>query len=196
MKNMPANSPSHRRVTKPQGFSLVEVVIAVGIVAFSLLVVLSLFGGMVSQSRENIDRRDLVESVDALRAFLNDRNSAQFDDLLSWVESGKQELVYIVYHADANGNPDPLSETTRSTWLDPSITDVAPYDQARVGSWIKAEIQEAPASLQPGETEIPSDAGTFSHSYFNSQIDLAAVPVPDAPMSDFPGFTTQITIHR
>ena len=152
-------------------FSLVEVVIALGVASFALLTIIGVFGGVLRTSEENTDRQALADSVDTLRSYLNATNfSATYD----WVKGGK-ELLYVTYKADADGEPDPASSVVSSRWMPDDAPDVAALEAAREGRWIRARLGVSPSN--PGGTNLPAlNAYTKAGLFILAELDSVEAP--------------------
>jgi uncharacterized protein (TIGR02598 family) len=183
--------PRSRRGLCP-GFSLIEVVIAIGIVSFALLSVIGVFGGVIRTSKDNADRRSLTEAVDALRASLNDTNFVTFSTLYGWVQTNKQ-LMYITFYADSNGVPAANSSYVVSQWIDPSSVNLSTYDTYRSGNWLKAKLTVS--SSNPGGTNLPAIASYTRASLFvTASIDSVATTNQALPNN--PRLNITIAVRR
>lgn len=171
MKSLPLHP--FRKFSQAPAFSLVEVVLAIGIVSFALLTVLNLFGGMMKSSNDNSHRREFAEAVDALRSSLTDTNFAgSFSNVLTWAGNNK-ELVYVTYKANDDGTPNATSETVTGKWIDPAAGSTATYDAARSGRWLRARLQVSPSN--PGGTNLAN----YARSMVFLQADLDSLATPD-----------------
>lgn len=140
---MPSKSP------RPPAFSLIEVVLAIGIVSFALLVIIGLFGGVLRSSSDNAGRRGMSEAVDSLRSYLTE--TAGFTNTFNWAKA-QTNLVYVTYLSDSNGNPDPASQNVVGIWTNSSGTGLNAYDAARAGRWLTAKLKVSPSN--PGGTNL------------------------------------------
>ncbi|MCX7869668.1 MAG: hypothetical protein N2322_06925, partial [Terrimicrobiaceae bacterium] len=120
--------------TKLPAFSLVEVVMALGIVTFALVTVIGLFGGLVTRAGDNTERRSMIEAVDALRGHLL---LSGFTNSYNWARS-TNELLYVNFRADISGQPAANGQRTLGRWLAVNDNNITAYDEARAGRWIKA----------------------------------------------------------
>ncbi len=180
------------------GFSLIEVVLAIGIVSFGLLALLGVFGGMLGNAGQNFDRRALSESVDALRTDLN--NNFGFDEVFDWIKDGDpKDLVYLTYRNDpASGSTEPATEGDRvlGKWFDDPadaslITD---YEPAREGRWLRARLSLAPQNVPA--TISGSDPTDYPSALLLLKVELGAVPQPSEEWPDGPALTTIIGVLR
>ena len=192
------------RPSYSSAFSLIEVVIAIGIVAFALVSILGMFGSIANNTRDQIDQRDLLEAVDPLRSYLN--TSVPFDQAYEWSTRGEvpKQLVYVSYYIDAQGEPVPTTEalgddavSSRGIWLDPEepSIDFTEYDAARAGSWIKAELRKS-LTGNPVVDPWPDRASNYEYGHLVFQVDIGAVELPDLPLDRVNALNTAIGILR
>lgn len=168
-----ATIPQFSRTSRVSAFSLVEVVLAIGIVSFALLTVLNLFGGMMKSSVDNTQRREFAEAVDALRGSLNDVTfTGSFEDVLQWADQNK-ELVYVTYRASTTGAPDANGSVIVGKWMDPDAENLGSFEAARSGRWLRAKLGVSPSN--PGGTDVSN----YSRSLVFVQADLDSIPSPD-----------------
>ena len=191
MKKIPCSS---------QAFSLVEVVVAIGIVAFALLSVLGLFGSIAGNTRDQIDQRDLLESVDPLRTWLNE--TVPFDMVYQWVageDAAVKELLYVTYYADESGDPVPVAQATndpkvtpRGVFIDPDQgDDLSPLELARASNWIKIRLSRAMTGNPPLQ-DWPANTGDYEYGHLVLQVDMNAVSAPEQPLD--PRIATQTAV--
>lgn len=165
------------RPRSPGAFSLVEVVIAIGIVSFTLVIIFGLFGGMMKSSEENSARREITEAVDALRQVLQNQD---FSTSYSWI-AGTKDLVYVNYRAETDGTPNPSSPTVTGKWIDPAAENPDLYEEARSGHWIKARITVSPSN--PGGANLPA-VDAYPRAMVAALVTLDAVQSPGLPSAN------------
>lgn len=200
LRSLPGNK---RRTATPAdalAFSLVEIVLAIGIVSFAMLTLLGLFGGMMKSAGDNSDRRALLEAVDSLRATLNTSGSTgessaeRFARIYDWVNNGRsQELAYITFRADASDLPSSNGSNICSRWLT-NWSDCGSYDKARVGRWIQVTLAFS-KSNNPTSTLAPSASG-YSPAVLVLQADFRNVPAPGVGTNVAPDMSTIIGVMR
>lgn len=182
--------------SRASGFTLVEVVVAVGVVAFGLIVVLGLYASVTDQTNKNTNRREIGEAIDALRGDLND--SIEFREVLSWAQQGQRELIYVTYRGDPDGRPNPEGEHVHSRWLDPAgggpQDNPDLYRGAVENRWIKARLTPAPNNFPPDFAD--SDADPYPRALLLLQADFEVVPEPEVAINDVSYFSTQIGVLR
>ncbi len=168
-----------------------------GIVSFGLLSIVGVYGGMLTNSRDNVDRREAGEAIDALRTVLNERED--FATVFDWTRAGNKELVYVNYRAnstDSTGSPDSNGDSVMGIWIDPSSPPSgypSSFEAAREGRWIKAKLQVSPNNLPEA---LSGSAVDYTKSLLIVQVDLEPVPVPDQGVADESTFTTQVGVLR
>lgn len=191
MKTLPTT------LDKFRAFSLVEVVIAVGIVAFSVTVSVALISTLMASSKDNRDRNEITASLSSLRPYLQDELG--FDKCYDLAATGFPELAYVTYRAnEVTGAPDGDSRSVRSLWFAPNSNDpdllppfsTADIEAARDGAWVKARLVYA-ADLMPGGTAGGPDS---AYLIFNAAMSVIAQPASSAPAR--PTLETPIAVIR
>lgn len=170
-------------------FSLVEVVIALGVVSFALLAIIGVFGGILRTSNENTDRQAMADSVDALRSYLNSTN---FSTAYDWAKNGK-EFLYVTYKSEAGGGPDPASSLVSSRWMPTDAPDISDIDAARYGRWIRARLNVSPSN--PGGTNLPV-FNAYSRAGLFILAELDSVEVPTVPLEGRGRLQVTLSVHR
>lgn len=155
-----------------KAFSLIEVVLAIGIVSFALLTIIGLFGGMMKSSGDNTQRREMTEAVDSLRSHLDATNFASAYD---WTKAGK-EFLYVTYKAGSNGVPDPASQTVIGLWTNADATGLEAYEPARSGRWLRAKLSVSPSN--PGGTNLPA-VGAYTRASLFVLAEIFPVAAPE-----------------
>lgn len=148
------------------GFSLVEVTITLGIAVFALVTMVALFQSLFTWSRGIGDRRESLQAMDALTAFLNDTNTFGFSKACEW-GNGTNYLWFVRYR-DGGSNLAMLWTTNSA--------DVAQHEAARAGRLIKAAVFR---SANNPATNIPSDPAAYTNSRIVFQVNYHAVGDPN-----------------
>lgn len=179
------------RVVRPGrrlGFSLVEVVLAIGIVSFAVIVVLGLFASLSQRRREVSDSREATLAADALQGFLG-RQTA-FSNVYSWLSSSNTEFVYMTYRADPSGTPAITGSAIRSRWGTVS-EDWTSYDAARDGALYKAVLNRIPGDALPA-------LSAFTNAYVEARASVYRVPerMLAAPTNTRPSLTVPLVVFR
>ncbi len=164
---------------------MVEVVLAVGILAFAILTILGLFGSLNQRARETTERRTAVGAMDSLANFLRHQND--FSTVYGWPAAGPKKLAFLIYRADDNGNPVASGETqVRARWMELPVIDKANLEAAREGRWIVAELTLSPTLNPIAPASLPASAGAYDKASLVFDIDLFIVPDPDIAPPDPP----------
>jgi len=163
----------HPRSRKASGFSLVEVVMAIGIVSFAMLTIIGLFGGIMKSSSENSDRRELAEAVDSLRAYLNE--SVGFSNSFALART-HGEVLYLTYFAETNGVPKSGSEHVFGFWTNSAATGLDAYEQARSGRWLRAKLSISPSNPSGTNWTTVSACSNKPLLFVNAEIRVIAAP--------------------
>lgn len=171
------------------GFSLVEVVIAIGIVSFALLVLVAVFGGVLRTSDDNADRQEIAESVNSLRGYLS---ASDFATVYGWTQSGK-ELLYVTYKAGPDGTPNPAASEVSSKWMAADASNITSLDAARSGRWIRARLGVSPSN--PGGTSLPALASYARASLF-VLAEMDYVETPSVPLKNHGRLQVTLSAHR
>ena len=216
MRSVPNKNQKH-------GFSLIEVAIALGVVSFAFVMVLGAYGGLLTSSSNNVDRRALMEAVDALRSELNrKRTPAELaagelpyfqEPVFRWAQatapaggaaSATQELLYLNYRSDVSGLPASNGNYVRSRWVawdgaaatdfNGDPVDLGPYRPALEGRWVKARLQLAPGQGYESGVPFPATFADFDRAILIFQIELETVPGPEAEFPDKPAITCHIGV--
>ena len=178
-----------RRLFSPSAFSLVEIVLAIGIVSFSLLTIVGLFGGMMKTSGDNIHRRQMIETVDSLRAYLHATNfNSAYDSVRT-----NQEFLYLTYKQGADGSPDINSQTVSGKWTNGDATNLDSYESARSGRWLRAKLNVSPSN--PSGTNLPA-AASYSNATLFVLADIWAIATPGQTTSNTSHLQTTFVLSR
>lgn len=193
------------RISSPPGgqraalyaFSLVEVVLALGIASFSLVVMLGVFGSVVKVRGDNVNRTEAYRSIYALQGQMNEPGA--FPEVYGWMQGGAKELVFVRYKADAAGLPSATGERYRSQWLAP-VDVTAAMEGAMEGRWIKANLTWDDRSNVNSmkQSELPASADLYTGGQATLEVKLYPVPSPSFTISADakPTLTTSLTLTR
>ena len=176
---------------KARGFSLVEVVIAIGIVSFAMLTIMGLFGGVMKSSGENSDRRELAEAVDSLRAYLNE--TVGFSNSFALAQA-HQEVLYLTYFAATNGVPQSGSGHVFGFWTNSAATGLDAYEQARSGRWLKAKLSISPSN--PSGTNATSISAYSNAPLYFVSAEIRVVPTPGQAATNQGALLTTLAVRR
>ena len=153
------------------GFSLVEVVIALGIVALAIPAIIGVLAVASSSSSSTIDRGEVASAADALRLYLNGKvkdpvtsASVPFATVYGWVYASRQspasaQVIY-AYKTNANQTDYIFSQT--------------PPAGVFVGKMLAAEIRAPETNVLPSNL-LPGDAAQYSKSYLSLKASIYAL---------------------
>ncbi len=180
-----------------RGFSLVEVVLALGIASFSLVVMLGVFGSVVKVRGDNVNRTEAYRAVYALQGQMNEPGA--FAKVYGWVQPGMKELVFVRYKANAAGLPNAAGERYRSEWVTPDLLTPA-MESAMEGRWIKARLNwdDRDHVNSMARSELPTSVDQYTDAQATLEVKLYPVPSPSFPISTdtTPTLTTSLTLTR
>jgi len=197
---------SHETRHPRRAFSLVEVVLALGVAAFTVTISFGLISTVMTTGKDTRDRKEIAAALQSLRPNLQE--IAGFDKCYSWALRGSpgQELVYVTYRADpATGAPETTSTAIRSVWFDPNSTDpdlgpphpLADLEAARESRWVKARLTYEAALMPTGSpAALPSESGKFSEGHLVFEVGLAVVAGPGVSLPAKPAFECPIVVNR
>lgn len=148
-----------------RGFSLVEVVLAVGIFAFALVSILYLFGGLMDNASALAKRREALAMSESLRNFLNFRSvtnsGADWEKAYQLVFDGADAGLYgmAAKWNVTNGAPDPTSKEITFLWST-NTGDISTWEPARMGPLYRVKLELATSnnptnSLPPSAVNYP-----------------------------------------
>lgn len=188
---LPASGqPQPRR--RQAAFSLVEVSLALGIVAFGLMVTVGLFGSLLDGSRQAGDRREIMSALTALHSHLDEE--VEFSDVYTWAADGGVELAYVSYRSTSAGDPAADGAEVRGRWEETGGTWTGDYEAARISDWIRARLT-LDDDLNPGD--LGGGVDSYPHAHLVFQVELFSVPDRNLPLTDQePSLTTSITVLR
>lgn len=158
-----AQELNRREAGRRGGFTLTEVMVAIGVVAVGLLPIVALFSLVMDSYAEIRGQRAACRSLNALNNYLNEE--VAFERVYQWASAGQpKELVFLTYRTNGEfspiypkGTPVKDGRSASSAWLDTGTpwfaSSVENYDSAREGPWIKAVIELAE------EDETGSESG-------------------------------------
>lgn len=159
--------PSH----SVRAFSLVEVVIALGLFAFAIVVILGLFSTVNSNSRALLDSDALLSAWPALDREISRIPRSTIEELPSG-EDSPHEIYLLLLHPDGESSP--------GKGLEAKVFDSYPPDADRAkapdGRVYRASLRRA---LPPDGSTWSWDAG---RGYYPLRVELDILPAgPSAP---------------
>lgn len=166
MNAQPNNHPS-------SGFSLIEVVIAVGIVAFAIPSVLGVMAVFSSSSSATMDRGEAASVADSLQLYLSGKvDPLPFATVYGWTYAARQnesnaQVIY-AYKTDANQSDYRFSQTPPSGAID--------------GKLLAARILAPDPRVLP-DTALVGDSANYAKAYLPIKVSIYALSTPSQPLS-------------
>ncbi|MEM8550132.1 MAG: prepilin-type N-terminal cleavage/methylation domain-containing protein [Verrucomicrobiota bacterium] len=168
----------HRRQhSNRPGFSLVEVVLAIGIIAIAVVALLGLFGPTVGGVKQIVDSNRALSVTDAVRQYIN--QDLEFSELESTLSSSDGQYLLFVWSEqedsgfDSTNQDDTLIETFVSknnskrtnAIFDRNVPVTGPYEDNMHGSSYIAVLRQLQVA-KSSTTAKPYDYGnTASQAY-------------------------------
>lgn len=185
---------------RQQGFSLVEVVLAVGIVAFALLAIFGLLGGSLKTSADTLGAAEALNARETLDGFLrNEWGGAEFSTTYEAVRGDGLEDVFVFTFTN--------NSTLESVVYEAGDTALAAAAAQRTGRLLRASFELSPNFPILGATatagnftadDLPADEEDFGNSSLGVTVNLHVVPELDVvpPESARPVLRYDTTIPR
>lgn len=186
--------------SRKAGFSLVEIVLAVGIVSIALLAIFGMFGSSLQSNAETLSQHEVMgvtrSSVDFLQAT---NEGAGFTNVFGWVKTPSSAPEIYAYAA-ANGTFD------IGLGSDEAFMGAADQPTARLFRLVLAlspnmPLRDVSGKLIPGRpsiSDLPESAADYTtNAVLALQIKAYSIPDPAADITKFqPIFTYDTTIRR
>jgi len=179
----PFAQPLARNCTR--GFSLVEVVLAVGIFAFAIVVLGGLYGNLMARHKDNKDRQRSTCALAALNEYL--ARPGSFAKVSDWLPSADStmDLHYVLFRANAQGGPDGGSDRVIGLWVDgaggqngePTADSL---NAVREDGWIRAVLQRN--QHNSGTAALLIEAKLYEVPFPSHQLPANALPLVVAPV--------------
>lgn len=156
------------------GFSLSEVIIALGIIAFAIPLVLAVQGIFSSNSSQTMNRGELASVTSSLQLYLNGRvldpgsaATVSFNTVYGWVYSARQSpgspKVIYGYKTSASESDYTFSQTAPAGNID--------------GRLLVAEILPPERNVLPDNLLVP-DSASYSKACLPMKVALHILPIP------------------
>ncbi len=177
-----------------KGFSLVEVVLAIGILSFVVAIIVALFSQLYRSGDQINAMRSAVGAASSLKDYL--QNEEDFETVYEWAADSDVDLVYASFLADEEGDPTLASNAQvlgnwYSTWDDVK-TDI---EGPKQGRWLKARLRRH-STLNPGDEASLPALSAYPYSYLVFDVDLYSVEDPDLVPTGRPILKTAIVVHK
>ncbi len=167
-----------RGVASPRAsFSLVEVVLAVGVFSFAVLALFGLLGPVLNSVSEFVEDGQSTALMGKIDAFLQEH---EFDEVYRWVSEGRRKtLLAYTYQPDPNG--DEVFDVVRETTFGGLDAEVA----SSRGGLFKV-ILSAGGVYGPGQSggdapglPLPAEVVSYREGYLALEVQVYALPPPD-----------------
>jgi prepilin-type N-terminal cleavage/methylation domain-containing protein len=186
--------PLQLRTPQRRGFSLVEVVMAVGIIASALLIIVALFGTLIKGQREAIEDKIVVDSLGAFNSFIE--SEVSFDDAFQWA-TGEGRLLYAQYLSDSQGESSAAGRNHRAKWMKENDTAVSQISSAEVRRWIVAVLKWDEKLNPAAAAELPADADNYRETSMIFSADFYVLSSPDQDTANRqPALTATVAVNR
>ncbi len=155
------------------GFSLIEIVIAVGIVAFAIPSVLGVMAVFSSSSSATMDRGEAASVANSLQLYLSGKvTNLPFATIYGWTYAARQnpanaQVIY-AYKSDASQSDYSFSQT--------------PPNGAIEGKLLAAEILAPDPRVLPAAALV-SDNANYAKAYLPIKVAIYALSTPAQPLT-------------
>lgn len=166
-------------------FTLVEVVIAVGIVGLSLLSIFALFGSSLRSASETVSQQEVLGITRSIGDFLRSGTSSGmgYTTVLNWVSSNSDPGLYALITSDG--------AVTSGLKTSTNITAAANSPSARAGRLFR--LVPALSLNVPGVTS----SNLADQAFIPLQVQIYVVPTMETSISGLtPVFTYETSVFR
>lgn len=176
-----------------KGFSLVEVVLAIGILSFVVAIIVALFSQLYRSGDQVNATRSAIGAASSLKDYLQSEET--FDTVYGWAGGSGEDLAYASFLADEAGDPamDPDGQV-QGKWYSSWAGEKADIQGPQQGRWLKARLRRHP-TLNPGGGTLPA-LSAYPHSYIVFEADIYSIEDPDLTPMGRPVLSTSIVVHR
>jgi len=161
---------SHCR--KPGGFTLIEVILAVGIFTFAILALLGLFGSSLRSVGQVEDASRVPAVMGAVQAWIDGET---FADVYTGVAN--QRTLELLCYVEVAGSGTSRTETLRVLRIDATGGDRSAFSGA-AGAVFKADLIASPMNPDVGSA-LPARADTWAHGYVAMDVSIYTLPAPE-----------------
>jgi len=181
------------------GFSLVEIVLAVGIVSIALLAIFGMFGAALRSNAETLSQHEVMGVTRSSADFLQATNGgAGFTNVFNWVKTPASAPEMYAF-ATANGTFS-IGLGSNGTFMDEADRRPARLFRLALALSPNMPIRDAANNLiaKPSVSDLPASAAAYTNdAVLALQIKAYAVPNPDVTTNNFtPVFTYETAIRR
>ncbi len=181
------------------GFSLIEIVLAVGIVSIALLAIFGLFGTSLRSNAETLSQHEFMGVTRSFGDYLHATNGgAGFSNVFNWVKT-PATAPEIYSFAMTNGS------FTNGLGTDPAFLAAAGQRPGRLFRLALAlspnmPLRDSSGSVisRPSASDLPATAASYTNeAVLALQIRAFSVPAPGVTITNLqPVFTYDTTIRR
>jgi type II secretory pathway pseudopilin PulG len=151
------------------GFSLIEVTLALGIVAFGLISILGAYGSLQSRSSNSDMRDNATFAVNSIQNYL--QGQKEFEVIFDKIKEGNLELVFFNYRGAEPDQPDVLGDNLYSYCAELD-SDWKNWETPRYGKMFRA-VLELDETVNPvKQSELGAEANEYAHGYLALQLSL------------------------
>ncbi len=152
------------------GFTLVEVVLAIGIVGIGLLSIIGAFSSLQSSAHDYQTRREAAYAINSLQNYL--QNEEEFSSIYREVKADGLDLVFLSYRGNEPGQPSASGQRSYGHWARADSNWGDEYEPARNGSIFLGTI-ELDEDVNPAtKSELEAEASSYPHGLLALKISL------------------------
>ncbi len=185
------------------GFSLVEIVLALGIVSVSLLAIFGMFGAALKTNNETISQQEVLGMTRSFNDFLRATNASGgggFTNVYPWIvnTNNQPRLMAFVMTNGIITNGFATNSTFRSVASDPRQRQGRLYEM-KLSLSPNMPLRQANGSLiaRPQASDLPATAAAYTNDAMLAiQVSAHVVPSVDAIVTNQPVFTYETTLSR
>lgn len=188
---------THQNSSSSSGFTLVEVAIAIGIVAFGLVSILGAYSSIQSHAGDSAMRDDATFAINSIRNYLQAEKG--FDSVFDEIKNGTVELVFFTYRGTDSDHPDVNAQNlyNHCATLDSDWEDL---EKSRDGQMFRIVLDLDETVNPVSRSELAGEVDNYEHAYLAlrfSLYDIYGYTERTAPLSSRrPVLTTTVVITR
>lgn len=167
-----------------RAFSLVEVVLAVGIVSFALVAIIALIGSALASARESLAQHEALDARRAVSEYLVQK--AGFSEMYAAVKAAQPPVLFAFkYPANpTTGEPDAAMPPLMAV-LTAGDPQLAARSSARIGRLFRVQFTLSPTYeietasgfvARPSPANLPSSPDDYLHSALGLTATIHQVP--------------------
>lgn len=163
-------TPASRR---RDAFSLVEVIMAVGIVAFALVAMLALMGSMLGNARDTATQNDALQMVPSINEYLK---KAGFTSVYGWAVSPSNQPLILAYNVETNQRLEQIVTNVAGAGNAPATVS------ARAGRLFQVKLAFS-TNNPAGLANAPSAVGTYTNFALPLQVKIYNSPTAEVAVA-------------